>query len=223
VEAKATPSAVATAGPAPTSTHDIDALLAGVPQTGGFLGSPKAPVTLQYFIDIVCPPARELTMGPLASIIRAWVRPGRLRIEFRSINESTASPEAFEAEQAAALAAGMQDKLWYYLEYLYRAQQEELGLGYTDSCSPREGLLQAVAPSVPGLDLALWNEDTHNAQLASQIAAEERAAMRAGLESPAFRMERTGARSVMKLPDFARVDPAYKEVARELLTAKFNL
>jgi hypothetical protein len=221
----------ATTGPAPpAATRRIDALLSGIPQSGAFLGSPTAPVTLQYFADVVCPASREITTGPLASIIRKWVRPGKLRIEFRSIEEGSEPSEVFVSQQVAALAAGMQDKLWFYLEYAYQ-DLEQLGSNFEDTCHPpTEDFAQIVARRVPGLSFARWSQDQHSQELANEVAADERATARLGVANPPHPIPRypnpayligfTAVNNAMTLTRFSRVAPSYDEVARELIAAK---
>jgi hypothetical protein len=218
----------------PATTRQINALLGGIPQTGTFLGSPSAPITLQYFIDVGCPAAREITMGPLASIIRTWVRPGRLRLEFRSIEEGSEPPTVFVPQQVAALAAGTQDRLWDYLEYSYRAV-EKLGSNYSDTCSPPfEGFPQVVARLVPGLQLSRWNEARQTQNLANEVTTSERMAARADMgheyrrlaplrpyyPDPGYLIGRTGAADAVTLLRFSQIDPAYDEVIRRLSSVK---
>src|ERR1700685_790661 len=57
-------------GPAPGTRvgREVDALLAGIPQSGDVLGSPTAPVTLQYYGDLECPFCREFTLTSLPTL-----------------------------------------------------------------------------------------------------------------------------------------------------------
>lgn len=56
-----------------TQAQEIGALLAGIPESGSTLGSPTAPVTLQYFGDLECSTTRAFTLIALPHIIRKWV------------------------------------------------------------------------------------------------------------------------------------------------------
>jgi hypothetical protein len=159
-----------------TPARGVNDLLAGIPQSGNTLGSPTAPVTLQYFGDLECSTARTFTLEALPSIIRDWVRPGMLRIEYRSLR-SVSEPGVFSVQQVAALAAGMQDKLWYYLEDFYHEQGREHS-GYVT-----EGYLSGLARQVPGLNLKLWAHARHDSELARQVAQAEQAAHTADLYS----------------------------------------
>ncbi len=142
-----------------TPPQGISALLAGIPQSRNTLGSPNAPVTLQYFGDLECPTARAFTLGVLPSIIRNRVRSGKLRIEYRSLR-TVSKPQVFGVQQVAALAAGLQNKQWYYLENFYHEQGREHSAYVTES------YLSALARQVPGLNLELWRDDHHDSQLA---------------------------------------------------------
>jgi hypothetical protein len=208
---------------APVASARVTHLLGGIPQRGRFLGSPKAPYTLQYFVDVGCPPSREVTLGPLAAVIRGWVRSGLLRLEFRSVQEGTDSPQAFESQQAAALAAGRQDKLWDYVEYYYQTQVEGLG-GEVDTCHVVPGFPRTVARRVPGIDPARWARDAQRAELAGEVALDERAASSAGMRdnTPVYLIGRTGARAI-GLAAFERLHPDLDRPLELLRTAVVHL
>jgi hypothetical protein len=193
-------------------TRRIDTLLDGIPHGATTLGDPSAPVTLQYFADMVCPPTREFTLGPFASIIREWVRPGKLRIEWRSMQEGTEPEEVFVHQQQAALAAGLQGKLWYFLEYFYEEQARHQ-VNENDSCFVPESLSLLVARQVPSLNLGRWKKDRHDQRLASKIVEDERAATSERFDSaPSFLIGRTGADQTTKLY-FAWAEPTIFEKA----------
>jgi protein-disulfide isomerase len=169
------------------ATEDVTALLAGIPQSGDVLGRPTAPVTLQYFGDLECPVCRSFTLGALPSIIHTWVRTGELRIEYRSLETATREPEVFKDQQVAALAAGMQNKMWNFLETFYHEQQEE-DTGYVT-----ENYIQGIARQVPGLNLPQWIVNRNEAALADQLSSDEQAATSQGLNgTPAFLIGRSG-------------------------------
>ncbi|HSZ13769.1 MAG TPA: thioredoxin domain-containing protein [Solirubrobacteraceae bacterium] len=215
---------------APAAARRIGNLLAGIPQSGNYLGSPTAPVTLQYFADVLCPSSREITTGPLASIIRNWVRTGKLRIEFRSNEEGSEPAEAIAIQQVAALAAAKQGKLWFYLEYAYQILNE-MGSNFRDTCyPPTEYFPQTVAQRIPGLDFARWSRDRHSAQLGHEVAADDQAIAHIQVKGPAHPTPRypnpayligfTETHAAMPLAKFRSVAPAYDAVAQALISAK---
>jgi protein-disulfide isomerase len=169
------------------AANAVTTLLAGIPQQGNALGMPTAPVTLQYFGDLQCPVCRSFTQSALPALIGRWVRPGAVRIEYRSLQTATREPEVFEAQQLAALAAGRQGKLWNFVETFYAEQLEE-GTGYV---TPR--FISGIAEQVPGLSLGTWSAARGDPRLADQLNADAQVANGQGLSgTPAFLIGRTG-------------------------------
>lgn len=175
-----------TTGKRTSAQEEVGALLAGIPQNGNALGYPAAPVTLQFFGDLQCPTARTFALIALPYFIREWVRTGTVRIEFRSLR-SVSEPETFDPQQVAALAAGMQDKLWDYIEYFYIEQGQE-NTGYVTG-----NYLRSRAREVSGLDLERWSEERSDPQLATQVSEDEELARAAHLSgTPSFLIGPTG-------------------------------
>ena len=179
--------------PAVTSTTAIkqvaavESTLGGATQNGNVLGSPTAPVTMQYFGDLECPICKDFTLGALSTIIQKWVKTGKLKIEYRSLETATREPETFRTQQVAMLAAGKQNKAWNYIELFYHEQGEE-GSGYVT-----ESYLQGLAKQVPGLNLAKWTADRGEPQLQGQIAKDTQEANNQGFTgTPAFLIGKTG-------------------------------
>jgi protein-disulfide isomerase len=153
-------------------SHTVATLLKGIPQSGNVLGNPKAPVTLKYFGDLECPICKEFTLGAFPSLIEKYVRPGKLKVEYLSMETATREPEVFKTQQIAAYAAGKQNLGWYFIELFYHEQGQE------DSGYVTENYLQGLAQQVPGLNLPNWSaarndpalseEVTHDAQIVNQ-------------------------------------------------------
>src|SRR6516225_2846957 len=102
-----------------TTVADVTSQLQGIPQSGNTIGNPHAPVTLQYFGDLECPICKAFTLGALPSLIQSWVRSGKLKIEYHSMETATREPATFNTQQVAALAAGKQKLAWHYIELFY--------------------------------------------------------------------------------------------------------
>jgi protein-disulfide isomerase len=196
-------------GEASALVTEVNGLLGGIPQNGNTLGSPTAPVTLQYFGDLECPVCKEFTEGALRPLIEGYVRPGKLRIEYLSMETATREPETFKNQQVAALAAGRQQKAWYFIELFYRQQGEENSGYVTDS------FLQKIAQQVPGLDVSKWSSDRSNTELDRQVEADGHAATSAGFTgTPSFLIGKTGGK-LSKLEYASLTDPASFESAIE--------
>jgi protein-disulfide isomerase len=166
---------------------EVSKLLNGIEQKGNVLGKENAPVTLEYFGDLECPVCRSFTLGALPLIIEQWVREGKLRIEYRSLETATHEPEIFRTQQVAALAAGKQNKMWNYVELFYHEQGEE-GTEYVT-----EEYLHKLAVGVPGLNITKWKADRNDTALANQIAEDQQAATAQGFGgTPSFLLGHTG-------------------------------
>jgi protein-disulfide isomerase len=182
-------------------------LLGGIPQNGNTLGSPTAPVTLQYFGDLECPICREFSEGALKPLIEKYVRAGKLKIEYRNLETATREPETFRTQQIAALAAGKQKKGWYYIELFYHQQGQE-DTGYVT-----EKYLQELAKQVPGLNLATWTADRGNGEFTNTITTDAQAANNAAFTgTPSFLLGKTDGQ-MTKLEYSSLKDPSSFESA----------
>ena len=196
---------------ASSTVQAINALLSGIPQSANTLGQPTAPVTLKWFGDLECPFCREFTLGALAAIIRQWVRSGQLKIEYLSMETATRDKQVFQTQQVAALAAGLQNKMWNFIENFYHEQGEE------DSGYVTERYLRGLASQISGLNLKLWGEDRFAPELATQVAAETQAAVDAGFRgTPSFLIGRSDS-SVYRLQPTSLKEPKLFSEAIELL------
>jgi protein-disulfide isomerase len=173
----------------------VNSLLAGTTESGNVLGSPTAPVTLKYFGDLECPICRDFTLGAFPTIIQKWVKTGKLRVEYHSLSTATgnaekdgAEPEGmFNKQQEAALAAGKQNKAWYYIELFYHEQREE------DSGYVTEAFLQDLAEQVPGLNLTQWTTDRSDPAFAADLTADNEEATNQNFNgTPSFLIGKTG-------------------------------
>ena len=147
----------------PTGTpSNAGALLAGIPQQGTVLGSPKATVRMLQFEDLQCPICKEFTDDAFPAIVEEYVRPGRVRIDFRGL--AFLGPDSEKALRIA-VAAGHQDKLWDVVELFYAEQGEENSGWVTDA------KIDAILAQVPGLDGAKVEIDARSAAVTKEIAA----------------------------------------------------
>jgi protein-disulfide isomerase len=195
----------------PKVVNEVTALIGGIPQNGNTLGSPTAPVTMQYFGDLECPICKQFSDGALNPLIKKYVRPGKLKIEYRNLETATREPETFRTQQIAALAAGKQQKAWDYIELFYRQQGQE-DTGYVT-----ESYLQALAKQVPGLDLQKWTADRGAGEFTNTLTADAQAANNAGFTgTPSFLLGKTG-QTMTKLEYSSLSDPSSFESAIDSL------
>lgn len=199
--------------------RQVDALLAGVRQAGDSLGSPAAPVTLQFFGDLEDSTSRAFAVADMPYLISRWVRSSQLRVEYRAQETVTSQPSVFMSQQASALAAGAQDKGWYYIELFYREPSEGEGeAGYVASAH-----LDQIAEQVPGLNLARWQKDRSQPSLRAQVASQEDDAARLGVKNtPGLLVGLTGSGHASQLPPFTVCEPAvlYSAIEKTLVAAR---
>jgi protein-disulfide isomerase len=105
--------------PAPATTSS---LLAGIPERGGVLGDPKAPLTVTEYVDPQCPVCARAATSTVPALIRDQVRAGEVKLAVRTLH--FLGPDS---ERAARVAAGAerQGRLWAFLEAFYARQGAE--------------------------------------------------------------------------------------------------
>jgi protein-disulfide isomerase len=132
------------AGDIPISAAATTKLLKGIPQRGISLGNPNAPVTMYEWADIQCPFCDEFSGNVFPDLVRDYVRPGKVRIEFHGVVFRGSDSEK---GLRFALAAGEQNKLWNVVHLLYANQGEENSGWVSDN------LLASIGNHVPGLNV----------------------------------------------------------------------
>jgi len=119
----------ASSSPTTTRSAPVKAVLAGIRQSGTTLGSPDAPVTLVVYEDPQCPYCAQWALGTFPTVVRDYVRTGRVKLEYRGIN--ILGPDSEKALRAIAATAA-QNRLWNMVEALYRRQGAENSGWVTD-------------------------------------------------------------------------------------------
>jgi protein-disulfide isomerase len=115
----------------------------GIPQTGIHLGDPEAPVTLVELADLQCPFCAQYAVTVMPSVVRDYVRTGKVRYELRF--RSFLGRDSVRAAGAAAYA-GKQNLMYQFADVFYRNQGPEES-GYAD-----RAFIRNIAGQVPGLD-----------------------------------------------------------------------
>jgi protein-disulfide isomerase len=189
----------------------VSRLLAGIPENGAALGSPRAPVTMTFYGDLQCSLCAAFTLyGGLAQLISRQVRSGRVRVIYSPFQTATRSAATFALQQAAALAAGRQHRLWYYVELFYHEQGRQ-GSGYVTSA-----YLDGLARQVPGLRYARWSAQRIEPSLLAQVAAAARAGRVKGIQgTPTLIFRGPGGRQAQPsdtIPDYHQLMQAVRQV-----------
>lgn len=160
------------------------ALLRGVPQSGPVLGSPEAPVTLVEYADLQCPYCAQWARSALPTLVRDYVRPGRVRLEFRGLAFVGADSDL---ALRTALAAGRQGRLWDVVHLLYANQ------GAENSGWVTQDLLDRIGAAIPGLKRGRMQEERWSPAVERELAQAAAAAERDGISgTPSFLVGPTG-------------------------------
>ena len=162
----------------PNTATQSASLFAGIPQSGTTLGHPRAKVVLTEYADLQCPYCRQFAAAQLPSVINDYVRTGKVRLQFRNL--SFIGPDSQKAARFAA-AAGLQGKLFDFVDRFYANQQTE-NSGYVTN-----EFLSKVAGEVPGLDVNKAFAQQQSAAVTRELAKADAAAKGAGVNStPTF-------------------------------------
>jgi protein-disulfide isomerase len=168
-------------------TASTNALLDGIPQQGIELGSPTAPVTLTEFADLQCPSCRRYTEKVFPTVVRDYVRTGKVRMVFRGL--SFIGADSVVAARAAG-AAAQQNRLWQFVDVFYKNQKDE-NSGYV-----RTKFLRQIGAAA-GLDVARLERDATTDAVQRRLTDATSEADRLGIKStPSFVLARAGQQPV---------------------------
>jgi protein-disulfide isomerase len=134
-------------------------LFAGIPQHGNTLGSPSAPVTMVEYIDLQCPHCRDFETLFMPTIVRRFVRTGKLKVVARPV--AVIGPDSILGRNAA-IAAGEQNKLFNFTQVTYDNQGVENTGWLTDA------FVQQAGASVPGMNVPQLTSAARSSQVAAR-------------------------------------------------------
>jgi protein-disulfide isomerase len=161
-----------------TKTASDNSALKGIPQSGIALGSPKAPVTIVEFADLQCPFCAEYHRNVFPTILKRYVRTGKVRLELRLLR--FLGPDSDRLARVAVAAAG-QNRMWQFVGLAYDRQGRE-NSGYAT-----QGFVDQLAS-----DAGLSNLDAGQGA-EQQLRQNENVARTLGITStPSFLIGKTG-------------------------------
>jgi protein-disulfide isomerase len=134
----------ATTQPGVTAAEEVREVYAGIPQDGNRLGDPDAPATLVEIADLQCPFCAQYSVQALPTVVRDYVRTGKLNYELRI--RSFLGRDSVRAAGAAA-AAAEQDRMYQFADLFFRNQGAE-NSGYADA-----DFIRGIASGVDGFDV----------------------------------------------------------------------
>jgi protein-disulfide isomerase len=135
-----------------TGACEANALFKGIPQKGLVLGKPSAPVEMELFIDVQCPICKNYEIAYLPTIVQKYVRTGKVQIHLKPW--AFIGPQSFTG-RLGVYAAAYQNKAFQYAKVLYDNQPDgSENTGWLD-----DSMMETIASSVNGLDIARWSTD----------------------------------------------------------------
>ena len=164
--------------------QEANVLFKGIPQNGLTLGDPKAPVTMEMFIDVQCPVCQNYEVTQLPSVVKKYIADRKVQLHLK--------PWAFISQQSftgrrAVIAAAKQNKAFEYSKLLYDNQ----GTESTGWLTGRE--MAYIAAGVNGLNLAQWRDDVNASASETTGKAVDKAAKQANVQgTPTIRVGPTG-------------------------------
>jgi predicted DsbA family dithiol-disulfide isomerase len=167
----------------PAGGTAVGGLFGGIPQRGVELGDPRAPVTVTEFADLQCPYCGADARGELPAVVNRFVRPGRVKLRFRTL--AFLGPDSLRGARVAA-AAALQNRLWQLVDLVYRNQGEENSGWLSDD------YLRRVAAAA-GVDAARAFAQRRSVAVNAQVEQARAAAKAVGVKStPTYVIERDG-------------------------------
>jgi protein-disulfide isomerase len=184
----------------PDAAARAAAIVAGIPERNGVLGSSSAKVTVTEYLDLQCPICKAASQQVVPGLVSSYVRPGKVKLQAQTLHFIGS-----DSTRAAEVAAGAraQGRFWAFAEAFYASQGEENSGYVTDP------FLRGVAKA-SGVDAtkALAYSQTPAAE-APLNAADSAASKLAINSTPTFVVEKAG--GAPKITDAADVDAAIKK------------
>jgi protein-disulfide isomerase len=149
-------------GDSSTASTDPGGLVDGIAQDGTLLGNPDATVVMLQYEDIQCPICRRFTETGFRTVVNEYVRPGKVRLDFRGLD--FIGDDSTKALRYV-LAAARQDRAWQLIELLYANQGNENSGWVTDD------LVRELGGEIEGLDVDKMFADASTPEITAEIAA----------------------------------------------------
>jgi protein-disulfide isomerase len=172
-------------------------LFAGIAQDGTKLGDANAPNTMVEFGDPQCPFCAAYDRDVLPTVVKEYVRPGKLQLEFRPL--TFIGPDSEKAARFA-VALGEQNRFWNFMDLMYHNQETE-NTGYVT-----EDYLRGLADQIPGADANKAFGATDSQAVTDTLDNAKSSAQDAGISStPSFLIGPTGGN--LQPLDVSKLDP----------------
>jgi protein-disulfide isomerase len=137
---------------------EANKLFKGIPQNGLTLGDPKAPVTMEMFVDVRCPVCQDYETLKLPTVVKDEIASGKVQLHLKPW--AFLGPQSFTGRRGL-IAAANQNKGFEYAKLLYDNQQQERSGWLTGR------QMAIIASGVNGLNLSEWRDAVNASASAS--------------------------------------------------------
>jgi protein-disulfide isomerase len=149
-----------------SGASEVQTLVGGIRQLGNRLGREDAPVTVEVFNDLQCAKCAEWQLDVIDPLIEGPVRDGDVKLVFR--HYSVDQDRATGVGGLGAVAAGLQDHQWQFIELFFRNQ----GIA-EDQGVVSQGLLEQVANGILNLNVEQWQRDFNEDEVRETLDDDE--------------------------------------------------
>lgn len=147
-------------------------LFKGIPQHGLTLGNPKAPVTMEMFIDVQCPVCDDYEVVHLPGVVNKYIRTGKVQLHLKPWAFIGGAGSQSFSGRLGVIAAADQNKGFQYAKVLYDNQPANSeNTGYLTG-----SWMAHIAASVTGLNLAQWRDDVNGSAAQATASAVDKLA-----------------------------------------------
>lgn len=172
-----------------TGVSTVNAELQGIPQSGTTLGNSNAPITLTAYEDLKCPICQEFNLNIFPSLVSQYVKSGEMKVTYvpqTFVGQAEAPGDSAHAARFA-LAAGEQNKFWYFAELMYHNQQNE------DTTYVTTSFLKNLGSKISGLNVNEALDQANSSNFTQELSAASSQFTSAGFTgTPSFQLSKNG-------------------------------
>jgi protein-disulfide isomerase len=146
-------------------SQEANDLFKGIQQKGLVLGDPKAPVTMEMFIDVQCPVCDDYEVNHLSTVVEKYIRPGKVQLHLQPWAFLGGAGSQSFSGRLGLIAAAAQNKGFNYAKVLYDNQGQEESGWLTGQ------MMANIAASTTGLHMQQWQTATNGPEAKSVASA----------------------------------------------------
>ena len=186
---------------------EVQELVGGIPQLGNRLGEDDAPLTIEVFSDVQCELCADYQLETIEPLIADEVRGGDVKLVFH--HYSMDPDRATGVGGFGAVAAGLQDHEWQFIELFFRNQDE------ADRNVISQPFLDQIANGILNLNVEQWQRDFNSDEIRQTLEDDEMLAVhrRLPLEPAVVVSGPRGNRELIESPSLAEIEQAIDEVS----------